>query len=219
MEPFKVSKYLSDIKNIYPDAQQILDAAEHGGEKARHAIARQWLSEGIPYAFKDCPGVYESVREWMATRLDVDPKEVNLTGSARLGQSLSPNKVGKPFDNESDLDIFIVSSNLFDKLKTEFNEWSYDYESENISASNKREEKLWKDNLYRCPKNILRGFIDSNLIPNRKKYSYAQNVAQTMYMLKEKLSATKYAPKICHASVRCYKSWDSYVRQISLGLH
>ncbi|NOR81533.1 MAG: hypothetical protein GQ529_11995 [Methyloprofundus sp.] len=176
------------------------------------------MSEGIPYAFKDCPGVYESVRSWLAIRLDINPKEVNITGSARIGQSLAPKKMGKPFGEGSDLDLFIISSELFDKLKIDFNEWSFDYESNKVIASNDREDGFWKNNLHRCPKNISRGFIDSNVIPNHDKYTYAKNIAQTMYLLKEKLDVTNSAPKVCHASVRCYRSWDSYVRQVSLGL-
>ena len=218
MEPFKVSSQLRDVTGSYPDAQLISDVAKQGGESARSAIARQWLSEGIPYAFKDCPGVYESVRAWIATRLNIDPKEVNLTGSARLGQSLAPDKMGKPFGEGSDLDIFIISNELFDNLKNDFNVWSFDYESNSLKASNDREDGFWKNNLYRGPKNLSKGFIDSNIVPNHSKYIYTRNVAQTMYLLKEKLDVTISAPKICHASVRCYKSWSSYVRQISLGL-
>jgi len=217
MEPFKVSSHLRDVVSPYPEAKLISDVAKHGGESARHAIARLWLSEGIPFAFKDCPGIYESMRAWVAARINIDPKELNVTGSARLGQSLAPNKIGKPFGNGSDLDIFIVSAELFNQLNNDFNEWSYDFESGKISASNEREAGFWIDNLHRVPKNIARGFIDSNAIPNREKYSCVKNVAQTMYLLKEKLDVTPEAPKFTHASVRCYKSWSSYVQQISLG--
>ncbi len=218
MEPFKVSSHLRDLVAPYPEAQLISDVAKQGGESARHAIARQWLSEGIPFAFKDCPGIYESIRAWAGARLDIDPKELNVTGSARLGQSLAPSKMGKPFGDGSDLDIFIISSELFKHLKNDFNEWSYDFESGFISASNVRECGFWKGNLHRGPKNIARGFIDSNLVPNHKKYRYVINISQTMYLLKEKLDVTSGAPKFSHASVRCYKSWASYVQQISLGL-
>lgn len=218
MEPFKVSAQLRDITNTYPDATLVSDVAKQGGESARHAIARQWLSEGIPFAFKDCPGLYESVRTWTATRFSIDPKEVNITGSARLGQSLAPSKIGKPFGENSDLDIFIVSNDLFEKLKLEFNEWSFDFESKNIIPSNDRENYFWLSNLHRGSKNLARGFIDSNIIPNHPKYLNAKNIAQTMYLMKEKLDVTQSAPKICHASVRCYKSWESYVRQVSLSL-
>jgi hypothetical protein len=217
MEPFKVSNHLQDVVAQYPDAKLLSEVAKNGGESARQAIARQWLSEGIPFAFKDCPGIYESMRSWISSRLNIDPKELNITGSARLGQSLAPSKMGKPFGDDSDLDIFIVSSELFEHLRNDFNEWSYDFESGVIRASNQRESGFWTDNLHRGPKNIDRGFIDSNIIPNREKYRHVSNVAQTMYLLKEKLDVTSNAPKFCHASVRCYKSWSSFVQQISLG--
>lgn len=217
MEPFKVSNDLREVVSAYPDAKLILEAAKNGGESARQAIARQWLSEGIPFAFKKCPAIYESIRSWVGSRLNIDPKELNVTGSARLGQSLAPHKIGKPFGDGSDLDIFIISSELFEHLKSDFNQWSYDFESCVITASNERERGFWIENIHRGPKNIARGFIDSNIVPNHDKYRYVKNVAQTMYLLKEKLDATSEAPKFCHASVRCYKSWASYVQQISLG--
>lgn len=217
MEPFKVSSHLRDVVSPYPEAKLIAEVAKNGGESARQAIARQWLSEGIPFAFKECPGIYESIRSWVGSRLNIDPKELNVTGSARLGQSLAPHKMGKPFGDGSDLDIFIISSELFEHLKSDFNEWSYDFESGVISASNERESGFWKGNLHRGPKNIARGFIDSNIVPNHDKYRYVRNIAQTMYLLKEKLDVTSEAPNFCHASVRCYKSWASYVQQISLG--
>lgn len=217
MEPFKVSSYLKEMVSPYPEAKLISEAAKHGGESARQAIARQWLSEGIPFAFKECPGIYESVRSWVGSRLNIDPKELNVTGSARLGQSLAPHKMGKPFGDGSDLDIFIISSELFEHLKSDFNEWSYDFERGFIMASNDRENGFWIENLHRGPKNIARGFIDSNIVPNHDKYRNVRNISQTMYLLKEKLDITTGAPKFCHASVRRYKSWPSYVQQISLG--
>lgn len=218
MEPFKVCGHLRDVTGTYPDAALIVNAGKAGGDNARHAIARQWLSEGIPYAFKDCPGIYESVRLWLALRLDVDPKEINLTGSARLGQSLAPSKIGKPFGESSDLDIFIISSSLFDRLKSEFDHWMYAYESGELQAANGREEYFWKENLDRIPKNLYRGFIDSKFIPNHEQYKATRAIANAMYLLKGKLDVTPLAPSISDASVRCYRSWDSYVRQISLSL-
>lgn len=217
MEPFKVSNHLKDIISQYPEAQLIHDVAKQGGEPVRQAIARLWLSEGIPFAFKNCPGVYESIRSWVGLRLNIDPKEFNVTGSARLGQSLAPSKIGKPFGDGSDLDIFIISSELFEHLRKDFNAWSFDFESGAISASNKTENGYWINNLERGPRNIARGFIDSNIIPNYDKYQYAKNISQTMFLLNKKLDITLGAPKFSYASVRCYKSWSSYVQQISLG--
>jgi len=39
-----------------------------------------------------------------------------------------------------------------------------------------------------------------------------------MWLLKEKLQITSYAPKIAKASVRCYESWEAYVRQTIINL-
>lgn len=218
MEAFKVATPLKDLIGSYPDAQKIQQIAKSGGEPTREAIARLWLSEGIPYAFKECPAVYESLRSWIAVRLNVNPKNISITGSARLGQSLSPRQIGKPFSSESDLDIFIVSCDLFEKLRTDFNQWSFDFESGAINPSNERERGFWKDNYARGSKLLSKGFIDSKLIPNHSDYQTVKNIAQSMWLVKEKLSITPNAPVISQASVRCYKSWNDYIRQVSLSL-
>jgi len=218
MEKFRVSDALRGVVEPYPDATLIKEVAIEGGESARVAISRLWLSEGIPYAFKECPGIYEAVRTWLGGRLNVDPKEINVTGSARLGQSLSPKQIGKPFMADSDLDIFIVSQLLFNNMKHDFNAWSYDFESGKIKPSNSRERGFWEDNNQRGPKLISRGFLDSKLVPNHKSYATIKNVAQTMWLLKEKLAVTLGAPMVAKASVRCYRSWNEYVRQMVLSL-
>jgi len=218
MEKFSVPRELKLITCTYPEASLISSVAKTGGLQARQAIARQWLSEGIPFAFKNCPGLYESIRTWLAIRLSIDPKAIGITGSAKIGQSLAPSQIGKPFSDSSDLDLFIISKNLFDKLVSDFNSWAYDFETGNLIPSNKREEGFWKDNIQRGPKNILKGFLDSKMVPNLAKYSQVQNIAQTMWLLIEKLKITADAPRISRASVRCYKAWENYVQQVSLSL-
>lgn len=218
MEAFRVSKPLREVINSYPDAASIQKAAKEGGEASRVAIARLWLSEGIPFAFKDCPGVYESIRTWLAPRLSVDPKEINVTGSARLGQSLRPGQVGKLFDGASDLDLFVVSNSLFDSMAADFNAWSFQFENGRIAPNNERERGFWSDNIQRVPKLINRGFIDAKLVPNHESFPVIKNIAQSMWMLKAKLDITEDAPCIAYASIRCYKSWNSFVRQVVLSL-
>ena len=84
------------------------------------------------------PAVYEEVRFWMASRIGVDPKEISIVGSARIGQSLSADKMGKPFGVGSDLDFLAVSSSLFKDLVEDFNKWTYDYESRAICPKNQQ---------------------------------------------------------------------------------
>jgi hypothetical protein len=218
MEHFSVPNELKKLNTTYPDAELLSSVAKNGGQQARQAIARQWLSEGIPFAFKDCPGIYESIRVWLGTRLQVDPKHIGLTGSAKIGQSLNPRQIGKPFNENSDLDLFVISESLFEKLVIDFNAWSFDFESSEIVPSNEREKSFWRENIQRGPKNISKGFLDSKLVPNKSKYSHICNVSQTMWLLTEKLKITSDTPKIKSASIRSYRNWESYVSQISLSL-
>lgn len=218
MEPFRIPEPILNLVESYPDPKILLDAAHRGGEQAQVAFARLWLSEGIPYAFRNCPAIYESVRTWLSVRLNVHAKEISLVGSARLGKSIAPRNLGKPFDDTSDLDIFIVSDRLFAALREDFSCWSFDFEEGRIEANNCREARFWRNNNDQVPKNIQRGFIDTNKIPNRLKYPTVQKVNDTMSLLVRKLQITPNAPKPNQASVRYYSSWDNFVRQTSLNL-
>ena len=218
MIPFKVPSIFQDFSEQYPSAHQIHTIVKNGGNSARSSIARLWLSEGIPYAFKESPILYDEIRSWLATKLDIDPKEISMTGSGRIGQSLAPVKLGTNFSEKSDLDLFVISESLLDRLRNDFNTWSFDFESGRIQAKNEREEKFWKDNLARGDTYFSRGFFDAKLIPNYKDYTCALNIANTMWMLKAKLDVTPNAPKISEASIRCYKTWADFVRQVSINL-
>ena len=220
MEPFKIPSSLKSLTKPYPCPKVLLDAAHSGGEPARIAFARLWLSEGIPHAFRCCPVIYESVRSWLSTRLGVHAKEISLVGSARLGKSLKPQKLGDPFrDNKSDLDIFIVSTHLFEALTEDFYRWSGDFKHRRIQPETKtQKKKYWPNNYERGPILINRGFMDQKMIPNYPQYPTTLKIGKTMDTLVKKLKVTLNAPKPKHASVRCYSSWDSFVQQVSLNL-
>ncbi|MFX4283984.1 hypothetical protein ACOL3A_05455 [Aliarcobacter butzleri] len=218
MTPFKISSLFKNFSEHYPDAKDIKSIAKTGGVTACNAIARLWLSEGIPYAFKKDPILYDEIRKWIATRLDVHPKEISMTGSARIGQSLAPSKIGNYFNEKSDLDLFVISEKLLEKLLNDFNNWSFDFESGKKKPKNKTEENYWKDNLFRGNKYFSRGFFDAKLIPNHPEYPCVSNISNTMWMLKCKLEITQDAPKISGVSIRCYKTWEDFVRQVSINL-
>lgn len=218
MEPFEIPESLISLTDPYPHPEVLLDAAHSGGESARITLAQLWLSEGIPHGFRCCPAIYESVRCWLSYELDVHAKEISLTGSARLGKSLSPQRLGAPFDSESDLDLFIVSSDLFERLQEDFWRWSSDFENERINPHTRREANYWRANNEEIPRAIARGFIFSDRIPSVPDYSTAQKVNNTMWLLVEKLKITPKAPRPKKASVRCYSSWDSFVRQMLRNL-
>lgn len=219
MKPFEIVESMSALKSHYPDARTLMNAAHEGGCQARVAIAQLWLTEGIPFAFSECPALYDSIRSWLSTKLDVHAKKISILGSARLGESLNPKKIGTPFNKASDLDLFVVSGRLFNQLRNEFNVWSNDYESGVINPRHEREKIYWMDNKKRGPKVIDLGFIDAKMIPALNRYQMSQRTANCMWQLVEKLKSTANSPKPQRASIRCYNNWSSLIERISFNLH
>ena len=124
---FAVGPQLAKLTGTYPRAQDLLEAAAVG-QREKAILARLWISEGIPFAFRGCPGLYEEVRELLAKRLELDAKQISVAGSGRLGYSLAPTKWGEPYGEVlSDLDFFAVSEGLFARLRQDFERWRDDY--------------------------------------------------------------------------------------------
>lgn len=182
------------------------------------AIARLWLSEGIPFAFRAQPGLYEIVRGWIATRLSIHPKELTLIGSARSGSSIVPKKAEKPFDDQSDLDWSAISLSLFEKCRGEFETWATEYRSGIVKPRQSTEKTHWEDNLTVCPRTMHRGFIDANKIPTWHRYPLSKLIADTMWCVWCKCNVTPGAPTFKRSTIRVYKDWDSFVRQLAMNL-
>ena len=61
MKPFGVPDSCVDLKCMRLSAHT-LRAAARGGKDARITLAQLWITEGIPFAFAECPAVYDSIR-------------------------------------------------------------------------------------------------------------------------------------------------------------
>lgn len=219
MKPFEIPSGLESIVETYPSVSSIVDAIKDGDKDTRDALARLWLSEGIPYCFKIQPAIYESFRLWLSRQLQVQAKEITLIGSARQGFSLSPGEnLGRPFGDYSDLDLSIISPSLFEQMKKVFSLWLTDYRTRKVSPRNAKENKYWEDNAKRVPLNLRRGFIDPHKIPTWERYPEARAIGQTKYEAHEKLKVTPGAPIARRISVRVYRDWDSFIRQMAINL-
>ena len=219
MTPFEVPQSMETFADTCPSARDLLAIANEGGSDACAALARTWISEGIPVAFKDCPAVYDSMRVWLADRLCIHAKQIGLTGSARLGSSFVAQKAGKPFGPSSDLDLFVISESLFAAYRADFFTWRDDFRSGRVAAHNAIEQRYWNNNVVETPRNIKRRFIDvGRRIPSRRQYKAAQQTLNAMSQLVRKLKATPRSPSPVKASVRCYEDWESFVVQMSLSL-
>ena len=218
MRPFDVPEPLANVICPYPEARALLNVICDVGDVASEAVAQLWMSEGIPYAFRECPAIYVSLRTWLGRRLRIHPNTIGLTGSGRIGQSLNPRQIGTPFRPCSDLDLLVVSSELFARLTRDFEQWSDDYDGGVISPTTPAEKRFWPRNRKRVPKNIKKGFLDVKYIPADRRYSEAAIIHSAMRQLRTRLSATDRAPAVRAASIRVYRDYLSQVTQMALNL-
>ena len=200
----------------YPEPDSIAKVLRDGSDEERLFIARQWLSEGVPFVFRECPEIYETVRSWLGRRLNVATRGITLVGSSRFGWSLSPDRFGESFGPRSDLDLIAVSEDLFESMKGSFLKWLSDFREGRIQPS-KRQKRFWRDNRMRGPGTIERGFLDSKMIPTIGDYD-TKEINNVMWELKEYLNENEDAPNVRKASLRCYRSWSHFERQMLLNL-
>jgi len=187
--------------------------------QSREAFTRLWLTEGIPYAFRKCPGAYEQMRAWLGIQLGVCPKEITLLGSARLGFSLAKQKSGRLFDSASDLDLSVVSKQIFQRLSETSDVWTQDYSQGTVHPRHNRERMFWDENLRHGRRNLQLGFIDPAKLPTFDRYPLVQKIQQTMWVLTKKLEVTPHVPSPKKASIRVYCSWKALVNRVSFNLH
>lgn len=182
-----------------------------------YRFASLWLTEGIPFAFRDFPMSFEYCRERLARQLDEVPKSISMVGSARLGASLSPKKFGHDYDHTtSDIDLFMVSPNWFKKLQADAELWLSRYRSHLATPRHSKEASYWEDNAARLPDTMRRGFIDIWMIPAYSRYSNAQELRRSLYTFKmnlnEHLTIGRQIKR--DIGIRTYADWDYALKQI-----
>lgn len=77
-------------------------------------IVSKWILERIPYIFKENRLDYLTVKSLISDNIKVDSCSIFFVGSCAVGFSLNPNKLFKPFDENSDIDIAVISHYFFD---------------------------------------------------------------------------------------------------------
>ncbi len=175
-----------------------------------------WLTEGIPYAFSETPIVFEYAREHLATRLHEKARNIGITGSARSGYSLAPEKYGMPYQvGKSDLDLFLVSATWFDQLVSDFELFLGRYRSQLAAPRNDREKIFFDCNAREAPGTIARGFIDQWRVPAVSRYQYACELGGAGDGFRQCINReVDPANQIGRLSFRVYRDWDAVIRQI-----
>lgn len=89
-------------------------------EEALLDFCRRHVLHGTPMIFKGNEDAYYEFRKRVASKFGINFHEVFITGSAKLG--FSPYKQ-KPFDYDSDIDVAIISANLYDRIMSYIHEY------------------------------------------------------------------------------------------------
>ncbi|WP_298410365.1 hypothetical protein [Janthinobacterium sp.] len=209
-----------DLQNLayYPEVEIFKKAILSSSDRDRKSLVRLWLTEGIPYAFKNNAGTYDEMREWLAIKLNIHAKDVTLVGSGRIGFSMKPNVFGRSFGGASDLDLTIINKELFEACKSDAQKFSNDIISKKISPKSEFQKTNWEDTIKRLPTLIKRGFIDTNQILGNENYASILKINNTMWQLSVKLKNTPEIMTPKKVTARIYSDWDSLVTRVSFNL-
>ena len=77
-------------------------------------LTSKWVLEKIPYIFNNDSEAYIKTKLELASLINVDSCSIIFVGSASTGFSLSPMKNFRKFNDQSDIDIAIISHYYFD---------------------------------------------------------------------------------------------------------
>lgn len=218
INPFILSPETSNLKELYPDASLLKDIYTKTNSTERLGIIRLWMTEGIPYAFKEHPLLYEEIRDFIAKRVNVHTKDITIVGSARIGYSLSKDEWGRPFNSNSDFDFTIVSNELYKAIVSEFQRWVKDMLAKRVLPKNDTEMSRWLYNIKYLDKKIPTGFIQVKLIPYHENYTTVKKCLDTIWLLRKKLDLTQIAPRVSDASIRVYSSWKACIHQLQINI-
>lgn len=163
-------------------------------------VNRNIFSEN-PICFKEINKSWE-LREEIANYFDIHVKNIEIVGSGKLGISLKEESHGKPFNEKSDIDVLIVSNEMFDEA------WK------DLLKLEKKYYKLTTTQrafLAECYDTIPRGFISPDKLPKETNfYNYWWRVFNDI----------SYKNKYEHRKIRgrLFKNWSFAAKYYSIGL-
>lgn len=219
ISPFILSPDTINLRELYPDSFLLKDIYTKTNFTERLGIIRLWMTEGIPFAFKEHPLLYEEVRDFIAKGVNVHTKDVTIVGSARIGYSLSKDEWGRPFNSNSDFDFTIVSNDLYKTAVNEFQGWVKDIEFKRVLPKDVSEMSIWLNNIQYLDEKIPTGFIQIKFIPYHINYPTIKKSYDTIWLLKKKLQFTQTAPRASDASIRVYSNWKACINQLRINFN
>jgi hypothetical protein len=160
-----------------------------------------------PFVFDGHEGTYFSIKRDISDYFQINPEDVKMVGSAKLGFSIAPTQLWKPFDDESDIDMVIVSATVFDRFWKQL----YDF---NINLTVRTNEEQAKYNKFL--KYFFKGWIRPDFFP----FDYPQREEWDRFF--KSMSYGQYGyRKVTGAIYRDMEFFESYhvmnVKRLRLG--
>ena len=88
-------------------------------------LVREHFIEGIPWYFRNDESLFKGFCDHFCKELSISTDAFCLVGSARIGFAVSPDAFPRPFHHGSDLDVAIVSPELFDEAWFSLVKWGH----------------------------------------------------------------------------------------------
>jgi hypothetical protein len=179
------------------------------------AITQEHIFAGLPYVFRDEPASNGLLIGHVSDALCVLEQNVIVVGSAKIGFSLNPNSFPREFLDTSDIDVIVVSEELFDKVWMTLLEWQYPRRLVNLGGSEQKWAASRRKDIYwgwMVPDEISYqglSFPDA-LRPLRDIAVQWFNTFQTLSLYPEFAART--------VSGRLYRTWDHALRYHTDGL-
>ena len=167
----KISKLIEDFKGDL-------------GALDDNVIVQRYITFGESYVLASSQ--YFELKYEISKQFELHPSQVIMVGSGKLGFSIAPQKRYRHFGDQSDLDVAIVSGELFHML------WSHVFEYWNYKGYWKNEAKF-KEYLFR-------GWLRPDLLPPS-----LQSWSDWFEFFRKLTGSRRFGPYKVSAGV--YRSW------------
>jgi hypothetical protein len=125
-------------------------------KKSVSKFVNEYILSNQPVCFKDNEEFIWEIKDLLSNQFKIHKKDIEIVGSGKLGISLSDERFGKEFSIKSDVDIALVSPELFNIAWNELLTLDFLY----FKLSDRERQEL-KDSYQ----TIHRGFISPERLP------------------------------------------------------
>jgi hypothetical protein len=119
-------------------------------------VVNEKILSSKPVWLKEKESIIYQVKEKISKELNIHLKDIEIVGSAKIGISLSEERYGREFYKKSDVDIAIISENLFNEA------W---HQLLNLDFKYYKLTESQRQNLNSAYETIHRGFISPDRLP------------------------------------------------------